>query len=81
MGKLRVLNADGDTCVAYDAKKAETGDLDAQAAIREAERIFAEHRAMGFTAFKVEPNKPAVRVVEFDPTVETIVMVPRIAGG
>lgn len=80
MSKLRILNSSGDTCVVWDAKKAEVGDSEALAAIREAERIFKDHRAKGFTAFKVEPEG-AVKINEFDQTAESIMMVPRVAGG
>ena len=50
-------------------------------AVREAERIFSEQRARGATAFKVLPGQPAERVDEFDPLVEQIIVVPRVAGG
>ena len=80
VSKLRILNNQGDTCVAWDTRKAETGDPEALAAIREVERIFKEHRAKGFTAFKVEPEG-AVKINEFDQTAESIMMVPRVAGG
>lgn len=81
MSSLKILNHTGHTTVEWDAKQAGTGDIDAQAAVDEALRIFAEHKAKGFTPFKSEPNKPAVRIIEFDPTAEVIIMVPRVAGG
>ena len=81
MAKLRVLSSQGDTVVEWDANKLERGDLEALAAVREAERIFAEQRARGATAFVVTPNKPAERIDTFDPQAEQVVMVPRIAGG
>jgi hypothetical protein len=71
----------GDTRVTWDAKKAAEGDTEAAAAVREAERIFAENRAQGGTAFVVEPGQ-APRVVEhFEKEADQIIMVPRIAGG
>jgi hypothetical protein len=81
MGQLRIMSHHGDTRVTWDAQKAAEGDVEAAAAVREAERIFAEHRAQGGTAFAVEEGaKP--RVIErFEPEAEQIVMVPRIAGG
>ena len=81
MAKLRVLSVRGDTIVEWDGQKAGTGDAEALAAVREAERIFAEHRAGGATAFRVPPDGPAERIDDFDPTAEHIVVVPRVAGG
>lgn len=81
MAKMRVLSARGDTIVEWDDRKVEAGDEEALAAVREAERIFAEMRAHGATAFKVTPGQPAERIDEFDPKVEQIVVVPRVAGG
>jgi hypothetical protein len=81
MGKLRILSPRGDTMVQWDRKAVETGDPEALAAIKEAERIFREERARGATAFKVETGKPARKIEEFDETAEQIVIVPRIAGG
>lgn len=81
MAKLRILSARGDTTVEWDSRGLEVGDPEAKAAVREAERIFEEHRARGATAFKVTPNQPAEKIERFDPTAEQIVMVPRVAGG
>lgn len=81
MAVMRILSARGDTVVEWDSEKVETGDPEVLAAVREAERVFAEQRARGATAFKVEPGRPAVRVDEFDPKVEQTVIVPRVAGG
>ena len=81
MGTLRIMSRRGDDRVAWDIQKAEVGDPEALAAIREAERIFTEERARGATAFKVEPGKPIERIERFDQTAEQIVMVPRVVGG
>lgn len=81
MAKLRVLSARGDTSVEWDQRRAQTGDPEALAAVREAERIFEEQRQKGATAFKVEPGVPAQRLDRFDPEAEQIVIVPRVAGG
>jgi hypothetical protein len=81
MAKMRVLSARGDTIVEWDGRKVQTGDAEALAAVREAERIFSEQRARGATAFKVAPDRPAERINEFDRTAEQIVVVPRVAGG
>lgn len=81
MGKLRILSKLGDTTVQWDEKAASTGDPGAEAAVREAERIFRQERASGSTAFVVSPDAPARRTETFDPQAEQIVIVPRIAGG
>lgn len=81
MGQLRIMSHLGDTRIAWDTKKAAEGDPEAQAAVREAERIFAEHRAQGSTAFAVAPGQAPKVVETFDPEAEQIVVVPRIAGG
>ncbi|HVG98130.1 MAG TPA: hypothetical protein VNK05_14580 [Chloroflexota bacterium] len=81
MANLRVLSWRGDTKVSYDVERAAAGEAEQLAAVREAERIFREERARGATAFRVMTGQPAVRIDEFDPAAEQIVMVPRIAGG
>ncbi|HLJ80027.1 MAG TPA: hypothetical protein VKT52_00995 [Ktedonobacterales bacterium] len=81
MGMLRVMSRRGDDKVAWDVVKAEVGDPEAIAAVREAERIFAQERARGATAFKVETGKAPTRIEQFDKTAEQILMVPRVVGG
>jgi len=71
----------GDDRVTWDGQKAQAGDTEATAAVREAERIFAQERAKGSTAFRVETGKPSQRIEQFDSTAEQIVMVPRVVGG
>ena len=78
---LRVMSRRGDDRVSWDRQKALAGDPEANAAIREAERIFAQERAKGATAFRVEPGKPIQRIDTFDETAEQIVLVPRVVGG
>ena len=78
---LRVMSRRGDDRVAWDGQKVQAGDPEATAAVREAERIFAQERAKGATAFRVEPGKPTQRIEHFDHTAEQIVMVPRVVGG
>jgi hypothetical protein len=78
---LRVMSRRGDDRVAWDVSRAQVGELDAIAAVKEAERIFAEERAKGATAFKVEPGQAPVRIDQFDQTAEQIVLVPRVVGG
>ena len=81
MGMLRVLSRRGDDRVTWDTPLVELGDPEALAAVREAERIFHEQRARGATAFAVGQAHGPVRIDEFDPTAEQIVMVPRVVGG
>jgi hypothetical protein len=78
---LRVMSRRGDDRITWDAQKAVAGDQEAAAAIREAERIFAQERAKGATAFRIDPGKPAERIEQFDRTAEQIVLVPRVVGG
>ena len=65
----------------WNAQDAQSGDTEALAAIREAERIFAEERARGATAYRVEAGKPVERLEQFDRTAEQIIMVPKVVGG
>jgi len=81
VGMLRVMSRRGDDRVNWDQQKVLAGDLEAMAAVREAERIFAQERAKGATAFRVEPGKPIQRIETFDETAEQIVLVPRVVGG
>ena len=80
-GNVRVMSRRGDDRVTWDQQKAHAGDPEATAAIREAERIFAQERAKGATAFRLAPGKPAERIEQFDQTAEQIVLVPRVVGG
>ena len=81
MGMLRVMSRRGDDRVTWDEQNVQAGDSEATAAVREAERIFAQERAKGATAFRVEPGKPAQRIEQFDRTAEQIILVPRVVGG
>ena len=81
MGMLRVISKRGDDRVQWDELSAQAGDPEAIAAIREAERIFAQERVRGATAFRVETGKPAERIEQFDPQAEQIILVPRVVGG
>jgi len=78
---LRVMSKRGDDRLTWDEEKIQAGDPQAIAAVREAERIFAQERAKGATAFRVEGGKPVQRLEQFDATAEQIVMVPRVVGG
>lgn len=81
MGMLRVISKRGDDRVCWNEQDALVGNAEALAAIREAERIFAQERAKGATAFRVEAGKPVERLDHFDPQVSQVVMVPRVVGG
>ncbi len=81
MGMLRIMSRRGDERVVWDSQRAEAGDAEAAAAVREAERIFHAERARGATAFRVASGKPVERIDEFDRTAEGIVIVPRVVGG
>ena len=81
MGMLRIMSKRGDDQLAWDEQKLQACDPEAIAAVREAERIFAQERARGATAFSVGTGKPTKRIDKFDPTAEQIVMVPRVVGG
>jgi len=81
MAVMQVLSKLGDTKYEWDVARVQEGDAAAVAAVHEAERIFAQQRARGATAFKVSPGRPAERLDRFDPQAEHVVLVPRIAGG
>jgi hypothetical protein len=81
MSMLRVMSRRGDDRITWDVRQVEAGDTEAVAAVREAERIFAEQRARGATAFRVDAGQAPVRMDEFDRTAEQIVLVPRVVGG
>jgi hypothetical protein len=81
MGMLRVLSRHGDDRYTWDVSAVQTGDAEAEAAVREAERIFREERARGATAVRIAADRPAERIQEFDPHAEQIVMIPRVIGG
>jgi len=81
LATLSVLSARGDTRVTWNPELAASGQAEALAAIQEAERIFRQERARGSAAFRVTPDEPAVRIDQFDPQAEEIIIVPRMAGG
>ena len=81
MGVMRIISRRGDERLSWSEQDALAGDAEALAAVREAERIFAEERSRGATAFRVEAGKPAQRLERFDAQAEQIVLVPRVVGG
>jgi hypothetical protein len=81
MGMLRIISSRGDDRISWNEQDALSGDAEALAAVREAERIFARAQARGATAFRVEAGKPPERLEQFDMQATQIVMVPRVVGG
>ena len=78
---LRILNGSGDSSISWDPDRLAASDPEAEAAVREAERLFAQARANGAVAFKINANQPATRLTEFDRTAEEILIVPAMVGG
>ncbi len=78
---LRILNGSGDTCVSWDPERLAAADPEAEAAVREAERLFAAARAGGAVAFRIVSDKPATRLDTFDPNAEEILVIPAMVGG
>ena len=76
MGLLRVISKR----VYWNEQDALTGDAEVNAAIGEAERIFAHERARGATAYRLEAGKLVGRLEQFDAQVSHIILVPRVAG-
>jgi hypothetical protein len=81
MCMLRVISKRGDERVHWNEQDALAGDAEANAAIGEAERIFARERARGATAYRLEAGKPVERLERFDPQSSHIILEPRVAGG
>ena len=81
MGMLRIISKRGDDHLLWDEENVLVGDAEAIAAIKEAERIFAQEQAKGSTAFRVDPGSPIERLERFDPQARQIVMVPQVVGG
>ena len=82
MPSLRILNASGDTRLSWDHDALQRGDPEALAAVREAERIFAEARAAGGEAFRLRAGQVAERVERFAPGADDdVVIIPRMVGG
>ena len=81
MSVLRIMSRRGDDRITWDQEKVAAGDPEAIAAVREAERIFAEERARGATAFKIALGQPPERIDSFDRRAAQIVLVPRVVGG
>ena len=81
MSVLRVLSRSGDDRYTWTRSPAAVATDESEAAVREAERIFAEQRARGATAVRMAPGKAAERIDTFDPEADEIVLIPRVIGG
>jgi hypothetical protein len=81
MGVLRIMNGSGDTSVAWDRDGLAAADPEAQAAVAEAERLFAKARSEGAVAFRINADSNATKLTEFDPDAEEILVVPAMVGG
>jgi hypothetical protein len=82
MATLCVLNGSGDHRISWSTADLAQGDPEAQAAVREAERIFARERARGAVAFRVGPGARAERLEALDPLAdEQTVLIPPVVGG
>jgi hypothetical protein len=74
----------GDVATRWETGEGVETDVEARAAIEEAERIFREARQRGDSAFIVAPGKKPERVEHWDQrAVEApeIVITPRLVGG
>lgn len=80
---MRILSARGDDTVTWHPGRVAVGDLEAIEAVKEAERLFNEARTKGATAFVVHPEtgERAEMIGSFDPSVQQMIVVPRVAGG
>jgi hypothetical protein len=82
MASLSILNASGDLTIKWDERAFAAGDPEAQAAVAEAERLFAEAHAAGAEAFRVQAGSLAQRVATLEPSTDAeVVVVPRMVGG
>ena len=76
MGTMRILDSTGDTLVDWE--------IDDQAAVREAEELFARlsaERRIPFARASGTIAEDAERIRTFDPGLEEIIWVRPIAGG
>ena len=63
MATLRVLNGSGDRRITWSAKDLANGDAEAQAAVCEAERIFARERGLGAVPGNQDGRKHAEQML------------------
>ena len=74
VGKMSIMDVTGHTELKWHTEKADELDT--------VKETFDRLVAQGYTAFGSEKSTEAKHVIkEFDPTMEEVVMVPRIVGG
>jgi hypothetical protein len=74
MSEMRIMGGKGDTKIVWSK--------DNEDEVENAQRTFDDLQSKGFTAFSVKRNGDKdERITEFDPDAQTLIMVPRIAGG
>ena len=72
--EMRIMGGNGDTKVVWDKDNADE--------VASARDTFNQLRGKGFTAFNVKRNGDKDEVItEFDPNTQSLIMVPRLAGG
>jgi hypothetical protein len=82
MAILRVLTATaGDEQTWWDNTATGAGDAETQAAVTEAERVFAAAKARGAIAVALRAGQQPTRIERFDATAEQIIMVSPVVGG
>lgn len=76
-GKMRVLNARGDTAIEWDTED--------EASVKEAEKQYEALQRRRMVGFAIQTAKGTKRegrqLDQFEPQEEEILMVPQIAGG
>jgi hypothetical protein len=81
MSVLRIMNGSGDTSVSWNPEQLAQADPEAEAAVREAERLFARARAQGAVAFRIDADEKATKLSDFDRTASEILVIPAMVGG
>lgn len=81
---IRVMCHLGDVATRWETGAGVEVDPEAQAAVKEAERIFREARQRGDSAFIVEPGKAPRKIDAWDQRAleaPEIIITPRLVGG
>jgi hypothetical protein len=71
----------GDECRSWDRLALLASDGEAEATVREAERMFNEVQAAGGSAYLIENGRATARIVTFDPSATFILLLPAVIGG
>ena len=84
-GTIRVMGKSGDTALQFPriATLDALSELepDEQYAVQAAQRIIEEAQGQNRTVFAVEPEHQPIPVTTFQPDVESLIIVARVAGG